>query len=284
LRGYGRSGWGVRTGQQGARRAVKEAARFRDEVIPPRHGVVALCYHRIGELSDAAEIDLPTSMFADQMAMVADRGVQRIDDALDALRSPEPPATDKSVVTFDDGTSDFVDVALPILVQYRIPAVLYVATSFVEHQRAFPDCGKPLSWAAIEDALSTGLVTIGSHSHNHALFDRIDRTTADNELRTSIEVLFARVGVLATHFAYPKALLPSDAAIERIVRDSFSSAAIGGTHANRYGETNPYRLARSPVQRADGLRFFEQKLRGGMQLEDDVRRLANRVRYLGVHT
>jgi hypothetical protein len=27
--------------------------------------------------------------------------------------------------------------------------------------------------------------------------------------------------------------------------------------------------------------FFEQKLAGGLRLEDDVRRLANRVRYIG---
>ena len=47
------------------------------------------------------------------------------------------------------------------------------------------------------------------------------------------------------------------------------------------GATDRWRLARSPVQRSDGLEFFRHKVRGGMRLEDDVRRLANRVRYLG---
>src|SRR5262249_48885597 len=32
LNGYGRSGWGVRTGRRGARRAIKGAALFRDEL------------------------------------------------------------------------------------------------------------------------------------------------------------------------------------------------------------------------------------------------------------
>jgi hypothetical protein len=51
-----------------------------------------------------------------------------------------------------------------------------------------------------------------------------------------------------------------------------------------YGATDPYRLARSPVQRADGMHWFERKLAGGLRLEDDVRRWANRVRYLGATT
>jgi peptidoglycan/xylan/chitin deacetylase (PgdA/CDA1 family) len=264
-------------------RALKQAARLRDDLIPPRHGVVVLAYHRVGGNSTATEIDLPTATFRAQVERIAEHGGQTIDEALVTLRSAQAPIRDRVVVTFDDGTADFVDVALPILVEYAVPAVLYVATSFIEHQREFPDAGKPLSWGAIEDALSTGLVTLGSHTHNHALFDRIDCATAENEIRSSIELLFARVGVLAEHFAYPKALLPH-ADVERVVRDSFASAVVAGTRANYYGETNPYRLARSPIQRADGMHNFERKLHGGLRLEDDARRWANRVRYLGATT
>jgi hypothetical protein len=32
------------------------------------------------------------------------------------------------------------------------------------------------------------------------------------------------------------------------------------------------------------MEFFEQKLRGGLRLEDDFRRLANRVRYMGAQS
>ena len=57
--------------------------------------------------------------------------------------------------------------------------------------------------------------------------------------------------------------------------------ALAGTRANAYGSTDVYRLARSPVQHADGMRWFEHKLAGGLSLEDGVRRLANRTRYAG---
>jgi len=45
-----------------------------------------------------------------------------------------------------------------------------------------------------------------------------------------------------------------------------------------------YRLGRSPVQVADGMGWFRRKARGGMALEDDVRRVANRRRYAGAVT
>jgi peptidoglycan/xylan/chitin deacetylase (PgdA/CDA1 family) len=242
---------------------------------------VVLCYHRVGEQSSAWEIDLPVAEFSDQMAIVAERAdVATIDDALEALRTSVTPARDSVVVTFDDGTADFVDVVLPVLERWRVPAVLYVATDFVERGREFPDGGRPVSWAGLRDAVSTGLVTLGSHTHTHALLDRVDASTAVRELDRSRELLAERTGVDAQHFAYPKAVIGNRDA-QTAIRERFRSAAIAGTRPNEYGSSDPYRLARSPVQRADGRRWFECKLAGGLRLEDDVRRWANRVRYIG---
>jgi hypothetical protein len=86
--------------------------------------------------------------------------------------------------------------------------------------------------------------------------------------------------VEAAHFAYPKALAGS-AAADRAVRRRFRSAALAGTRPNRYGASDPYRLSRSPIQRADGMRYFDQKLAGGMGFEDTLRRGLNRIRYIG---
>jgi len=105
----------------------------------------------------------------------------------------------------------------------------------------------------------------------------------ERQLRHPDGTAAVRADVGAEHFAYPKAL-PGKPAVEQQIRTMFRSAAVAGTRANRYGRTDPWRLARSPVQRADGMHFFEQKLNGGLRLEDDVRRLVNRVRYLGAST
>jgi peptidoglycan/xylan/chitin deacetylase (PgdA/CDA1 family) len=263
-----------------ARRVVKTSAALADRVRPPRRGVVVLLYHRIGATS-GLEVDLPADLFEEQMAeLAADARAVALDDALTRLRDPAVPKTDPVVVTFDDGTADFVDVALPILERHRVPAVLYVATDFVERGHEFPDHGTPASWAGLRDALSTGLVTIGSHTHTHALLDRVPVAEAEAELDRSRELIGERLGVTAEHFAYPKAVLGSPGAAAA-VRERFRSAAVAGTRPNRYGTADPYRLTRSPIQVADGLRWFRRKAAGGMALEGALREALDRRRYAG---
>ena len=264
-----------------AGRTVKEAAALADRVWPPRPGVVALLYHRVGGRSEAAEIDLPAAVFDQQMAWLAAHGTATdLDAALVALAEPfdERPPRHPVVVTFDDGTADMVDVALPILARHGVPAVWYLATDFVERGRAFPGGGTPLSWAGAKEAVDSGLVTLGSHTHTHALLDRLDPAAAADELDRSVDLIGERVGVAVDHFAYPKAVPPSPE-VEPLVRDRFRSAALGGNRANTYGTTDPHRLSRSVIQRRDGMRFFTHKARGGMALEESARRRLDRLRY-----
>ena len=259
---------------------VKATAAAADRIRPPGRGVVVLGYHRVGARC-SQELDMPSDQFAEQMALVAStRRTVELDQALDLLSGvgPDDPADDPVVLTFDDGTQDFSDEVLPVLARHGLPATLYVATDFIERGVPFPYDGRPLSWSALAEAVSTGLVTVGSHTHRHRLLDRISGAEAADELDRSISLIGERLGVEAEHFAYPKMLRGSPAA-EAAVRERFRSAALGGMRPNRYGATDFHRLARSPVQRSDNIRRFGQKLAGGMALEDRLRSLANRSRY-----
>jgi peptidoglycan/xylan/chitin deacetylase (PgdA/CDA1 family) len=262
---------------------LKRAAVSLDLVRRPQRGIVVLCYHRVGRHT-TSRVDLPSWLFDEQMArLTAGPGVLDIDRALEAMSGTAPSEPHGVVITFDDGTADFVEEALPILVRHQVPATLYVATDFVERGRPFPGGGSPVSWSGLADAVSTGFVTVGSHTHTHALLDRLPDVAVDEELDRSTSLIGERLGVETRHFAYPKALAGSPAA-DLAVRKRFASAALAGTRANPYGRTDPYRLARSPVQVDDGLTFFARKVSGGMRMEDDLRRLVNRRRFAGVST
>lgn len=265
--------------------AVKAAAAAVDQVWPPHRGVVILAYHRVNARS-GLEVDLSLELFADQMERLAEQQrASTLDAALEALDAGARALPDPVVVTFDDGTADFADHVMPVLERHRLPVTLYLATDFIERQRPFPHGGTPLSWGSLHDALSTGLVTVGSHTHTHALLDRLDGVAVDQELVRSIRLIEDRLGVGADHFAYPKGRggLRNGAA-DRAVRRRFRSAALAEIGANRYGRTDPYRLARSPIQRSDGMRWFARKLSGGMVLEGRLRRALNRRRYAGMTT
>ncbi|MBK5289959.1 MAG: polysaccharide deacetylase family protein [Acidimicrobiia bacterium] len=261
-----------------ARQALKWFAATADRFRPRTSGVVVLIYHRVGGNS-GLELDLPVARFTEQMAWLADRGLlTSLDAGLDDLARGQAAARDRVVVTFDDGTRDFVDHAMPVLAQYRVPVVLYLATGFVDGNKPLPYGAPPVSWSGLKDALAGGLVTVGSHTHTHALLDRLAPSEIARELDTSRRLIEDHLGVSPEHFAYPKAL-PGSPPAEAAVRERFRSAALAGTRLNRFGDTDPYRLARSPVQASDGMRWFRAKARGGMELEDSVRRALNRVRH-----
>ncbi len=273
------------------RRTVKVASAGADRLRPHIAGVVILIYHRVGGGS-GLEIDLDPGLFDDQMAAVAaSNRVLSLGAALERLDSPVASEGDVSsvVVTFDDGTADFADVALPILERHGVCATLYAATGFIEDGVDFPDGGRPVSWSALRDACATGLVDVGSHTHRHVLLDRISPAVAAEELDCSAELIEERLGRPALDFAYPKAIAGTPETARR-VRDRFRSAALAGTRVNPYADskssrrTDPHRLARSPIQVSDGMHFFERKLAGGMALEDSFRRAVNRARYARAST
>ena len=223
-----------------------------------------LLYHRIG-VGDR-EIDIPTRTFDRQVASIAggDR-VRSLDEVVQGRGGG-------IVLTFDDGFRDFHDHALPILVHYRVPAVLYLATGFV--QNGGPSAPDALSWSQLEEAVGTGLVAMGSHTHSHVSLARATEGRAAEEMRRSKELIEDRLGIECRHFAYPWAV-GSDPA-DRAARRLFDTAALNAWRTNRCGTTDPHRLGRTPVLRNDGRVFFRAKVRGRLDGERHIYRALRR--------
>ena len=119
-----------------ARRWLQAAAKAYDRLRPPPAGVTVLIYHRVGGGTDSA-VDLPAEMFEAQLQLItATRPVLTLDDAVTRLGAGEE--VDGGVLTCDDGTSDFTDVAVPVLQQYDLPATLYAATGFIDRREPMP--------------------------------------------------------------------------------------------------------------------------------------------------
>lgn len=271
----------------GLKVAVKAGAVAADRMRTPPVGVAILIYHRVGAGS-GGEMDLTPEAFDSQLQWLNERcDVISLDRAVEMVTHiTDREVTGREVVlTFDDGTGDWVDHVLPALERHSTPATFYVATSFItlntDPPIVAPTQGSTdasaLSWTALGELASSHLVTIGSHTHGHKLLDRLDATRVAQELDRSVELLGEHTGSAPQHFAYPKAVLGSMDA-EAAVRSRFRSAVIAGTRPNPLG-TDPYRLHRSPIQASDKQRWFQRKAVGGMRAEDDLRRAANRLRY-----
>ena len=248
-----------------------------DCVVPPPPGITVLAYHRVGGGTDGA-VDLPVAEFRAQLArLAACFRVLSLDQAVAELAAGDPVA-DGVVVTFDDGTADFADHAVPALVEAGVPATLYVASGFVDAGRPFPWGAAPVSWPALRDAVRTGMVTIGSHTHEHLVLQRVEPAAARADLLRSIETIGERLGERPAHFAYPKAVPPPNP-VEREVRRLFRTAVLAGNRVNTGRRVDLHRLTRSPVKRGLTTDAFARLAAGGGRLEGGMRAAVARARY-----
>jgi len=96
-----------------------------------RPGVIVLTYHRING-ADRSLHGLPIEKFAAQMRWVRDNcDPIGPDEMMERVERPSRvrPAV---LVTFDDGYRDYHDLAYPVLKALRIPALVFLATSFMD--------------------------------------------------------------------------------------------------------------------------------------------------------
>jgi peptidoglycan/xylan/chitin deacetylase (PgdA/CDA1 family) len=228
--------------------------------------VVVLLYHRVG--AGSREIDLSVEAFRHQLELLAERDrVVALDDALGS------GSRGGVVISIDDGFRDFHDHVLPLLVRYDLPAVLYLATAFVATAPSRSRDRDALTWAHLRDAVATGLVTVGAHTHTHRDLSRADEGTADEEMRRSKERIEDELQLPCRHFAYPWSV--ASPAADRVARRLFASAA-STWRTNRRGRIEPHRLGRTPVLRSDGRVFFDAKVRGAMDGEAALYRMLGR--------
>jgi peptidoglycan/xylan/chitin deacetylase (PgdA/CDA1 family) len=256
------------TGSSLARKAVKAAVLPGGILTRRREGdVVILLYHRVVGLG--GEIDTPPALFERQLAaLAAGERVLTLDQALD------PAAGGGVVVTVDDGYRDFHDTVLPLLVRYRVPTLLYLATGLVAGEGTGPDDPEALTWSQLAEAVSTGLVSVGAHTHGHTDLSRATEQVCRDEMARSRELVEDRLGVACRHFAYPWAVASPTA--DRVARELFDTAALDAWRSNRAGAVDPWRLGRTPVLASDGMAFFKAKVKGRLDGEALAYRLLGR--------
>ncbi len=251
------------------RRLAKSAFTASDRLQPAPKGPRVLIYHRVGRFL-GQQMEVTEDDFAWQSDWLAsNREVVPLDEAL--KRWTDEDSSGLVAITIDDGYEDTFTEAFPILMERRLPFTLYVSTEHVETGVPLnAETGAPpLTWDQIREMLDSGLMTLGAHTHSHPDLRNIDPDDIETELRTSDELIEQRTGVKPIHFAYPWGYWSG--AAEQLVAERYQSAVLGSPFSAKH-EFHPLLVHRYPVQLSDGRRFFEARLRGGMLLEERIRR------------
>lgn len=240
-----------------ARRRLKEVLA-RPAATRPAPGLTTLIYHRVGG-GTPDERDIAVDAFTAQMDVLVGHRVVDLDTGLDEIEAGDE--SPKVAITFDDGFADVAEVALPILVERRLPFTVYLATRYVGgamHWEGSTARGGPapaLTWDQVGELQATGLVTIGNHTHAHVRPEELD----EEQLDACSATIRERTGAVPRHFAYPWGIVVPRC--EPAIRARFRTAATGQVGRHRAGD-DPLRLRRVPVRGSDPLVFFRAKLTG----------------------
>lgn len=236
----------------------------------------------LSEFAEPLPLDaLAARLHPSTLSGAPEADARRRDEGASARR--EPDATRPLVcVTFDDGYGSVCEQALPILVRYRIPATLFVPTAYVGGDEPMPfdrwgqrhggrvDAGswRPVVWRDLERALRTGLVSIGSHSHQHLAARDCDAARLADEAGRSRDTLRARLGPeQARTYAYPYGctrLGDVPASYERAVRAAGYELAVTTDLGLASSAGNPFRLPRIEAHQVDTASMLRAKVCGAL--------------------
>lgn len=148
---------------------LKENMQYEKPYIP------VLMYHEfkdiVGESESEQSISVSTQLFEEQIQMLLQEDYTPITfKELEQYFEQKGGLPAKPVIiTTDDGYLSNYTIAYPILKKYNIPATYFITSAYVGVQTTMPH----FTWDEAREMEASGLIDIQSHTHAHALLDKL---------------------------------------------------------------------------------------------------------------
>ena len=172
-----------------------------------------LMYHKIND-RPGNRMSVPVGLFDEQMAKLRELGYTVVDleAVLDYYVRGTPLPAGAVLITFDDGFRDNLENALPVLLRYGYPAVLFVPIGYLDESRPLPHeerlaarglVNRTVRWEELAE-LEAGGVRIESHGISHRPLADLEVDEAAREILLSKLRLEEALGRPVRAFAYIK--------------------------------------------------------------------------------
>ncbi|MGB8348129.1 MAG: polysaccharide deacetylase family protein [Ktedonobacteraceae bacterium] len=216
--------------------------------------VAILSYHKIGKPSVPdwdTWFHIPEAIFAQHLSYLRENSwhVISLEDFLRSLTEPDSLPQQSVLLTFDDGYQSLRRVALPWLVKFGYPAVVFVPSDFIGGRNWFDADNEPedvmCDWDDLRELERCG-VSVQSHGVSHRAFSELDLAQQREELMRSKAVLEEGLNKPVNVFAYPYGDMGTNPDVQRslLKQAGYISACLYGGRPIRLPITNPYCLSR----------------------------------------
>ncbi len=164
--------------------------------------VPVLMYHYVREVDEEEDplgyrLSIPPALFAEQMAWLTENDYTPLTmSELAACLSSQQDCPSRPVaITFDDGYTDQLENAVPILRRYGFPATFYIVPGLV---------GRPgyLDWDGVQALVDNGM-EVGAHTVSHVELTSLKPREARFEIVESRRILEEELGIEVHSFSYP---------------------------------------------------------------------------------
>ncbi|MBA3349108.1 MAG: polysaccharide deacetylase family protein [Actinobacteria bacterium] len=270
-----------------AAEAARNAPRYRGAVM-------LLAYHGVGSTSDAeGGFIVSPDRFAEHLAVLRAAGMHTVTarQVADAFENGAPLPSEAVMISFDDGRSDAMMFADPLLEQAGLVATMFVITNAASEPGVYY-----AGWDDIETYADSGRWDIEAHTAamhreqstegGHMLPALTSLTAGESlasfrarirgDLARASTAIEAHVGDPAVAFAYPFGAYgkdrSNDPAIRRIVRQEVSRRYLVAFHQDDQGTIPLATCANEPL----GLRRLEVQSWSGMELLERIQTAAER--------
>jgi peptidoglycan/xylan/chitin deacetylase (PgdA/CDA1 family) len=176
-------------------RIISNAARLVQ--LAPLTGQRILAYHSIGNTVDG-DINNIYSLSRNEFVKQIE-SVRQFAELHDFTFAPFGTPKDKTIcITFDDGYSDVLSVAAPILSRFKIPFHV-----FISPQKTETNDQRYLSTPEIKEIYSVDTATVGAHGYSHISLTSVSSERASIELARSKSVLEDILSSPVDSMSYP---------------------------------------------------------------------------------
>ena len=239
-----------------------------------RKRVVFLCYHGVTKRTTRSPDD-PKGLHVNQKRFAVQLDyLQRhyriisLSDYISAQRGEGRLPAYSAVLTFDDGFSNFLTVAAPLLAARQIPATVFLITDQA-YEQTDPNLGlewtpkddeQHLSWADARFLKQDPHFEMGSHTCSHSGLLSLSAAETERELLHSYSDLVTNLGVEAPTLSYPKGQYSSMLADD--ARKLGYACAVTTDRGPNELDHDLFTLGRALIGDADDLASFAVRVSG----------------------
>jgi peptidoglycan/xylan/chitin deacetylase (PgdA/CDA1 family) len=229
-----------------------------------------LMYHSLSDqplgLHPYYETTTSPAVFRRQMAQLHSSGLQgvSVSEAMRRVRSNElAPCV---AITFDDGYRDVYTEALPVLLEFKFSASVYVIADRCKLERSQFKGRDCLTVRELQELASHG-IEIGSHTVSHPQLHDLTWTDIESEVGDAKHQIESVLGSAIESFCYPYAFPEPDGAFVQRFRSLLQEKNYRNSVTTLIGtverDSDQFMLPRLPVNTFDDERLFQAKLDGG---------------------